>query len=228
LRNVRRPGRRSSPRALACALLAAIAVAAHSAAADRGARDLESAVEDTVIVRVLDRELVGVDAIGRGSVVLRLDPGERVLSYDARGRIGVAVTNRRLLAFSTKSGWTERRLRIAEASPARADVDARVALFVTSQRAIGFDGHWREEIFSPQEAVQRSSLASSTALVVTNRRALGLSPASGGFVSIALRVHENIEDARAIATLAEVTTSQRVLVFRALDGSWQEEKRTLD
>lgn len=222
----RAPRRRSpSVAAAVCGALLALAPPAPDA---RATSDVESAIEDTVIVRVLDREVVGVDAVARGSSSLRLDPGERLLSHEARGRIGIVVTNRRLLGFSAKSGWTERRLRIAESTPSRADVDARLALFLTSQRAIGFDGHWREEVLSPQEAVQRSSLASSTALVVTNRRAMGLSPASGGFVSIPLRVHEDVEQARAVATLAEVTTSQRVLVFSAGDGTWTEELRTLD
>ena len=60
----------------------------------------------------------------------------------------------------------------------------RVALVVTEQRVLGFDGGSRnlvERRLGPREQVLRTEVAANVAVVVTDRRALGLSPFAGGF-----------------------------------------------
>lgn len=182
-------------------------------------------LEDTVAIVVLDRELVA-HATDRGSSRLRLEVGEQLVWHGARGRIGFALTDRRLLGYSRVSGWTDRRLRVAEHVPDRAQLGSRIALFVTSQRAIAYDGQWREAAIGPQEAFRSSSVGSGAALVVTNRRALGLSPGSGGFVAAKLDIHERVESATTLASSAQITTSRRVLFFSGPSGSWTEQRRS--
>ena len=68
----------------------------------------------------------------------------------------------------------------------------------------------------------------SAMVVVTQYRAIGFSPDSGAFFDIALRLHEQLEAVTALASVATVTTSQRVLVFQGRTGSWQERQRRLN
>ena len=188
-----------------------------------GAQEFE--LEDTVSTLFLDRELVAHAASGRTSK-LRLELGEKLLWHGARGRLGFAVSNRRVFGFRTTRGWSERSLRTDEASPPRPELGPRLALFVTSQRALAYDGQWREESIGPQEVVSQWRVGSRVALVVTNRRALGVAPGGGRFVPFALRIHEQIEAARTLASSAEITTSQRLLFFSGLSSGWTERDRT--
>lgn len=183
-------------------------------------------LEDTVSVVFLDRELVAHAASGRTSR-LRLEVGEKLVWQGARGRIGFAVSNRRVFGFRTTTGWSARSLRSGEVSPSRPQLGPRLALFVTSQRALAYDGRWHEESIGPQEAVSQVSAGSRVALVVTNRRALGVAPGAVGFVAAPIGVHEKLESARTIASSAEVTTTKRLLFFSGPAGNWTEQDRTL-
>jgi hypothetical protein len=62
------------------------------------------------------------------------------------------------------------------------------------------------------------------AVVVTDREALGLSPAAGGFFSIRLQLREKIGEVVARSNLATVHTDRRVLVFRSPTGTWAERR----
>lgn len=184
----------------------------------------EFELEDTVAIVVVDRDLMA-HAAGGGARKLRLEVGERLIWHGARGRIGFAVSDRRLLGFHGRTGWSQLARRVTEASTAGPELGTRIALFVTSQRAIAFDGQWHEEALGPQEGLHTTSVGSAAALVVTRRRALGLSPSSGRFVAAKLGIHETVETARTVASSAEVTTSKRVLFFSG--ASWTEQKRSL-
>ena len=107
-------------------LVLALLAVASSAAGDHD----EFELEDTVAIVSLDRELVA-HTPARGSSKQRLQLGERLIWHGARGRIGFAVTDRRVFGFHSRSGWSSRRLRVAEASPARPELGSRIALFVT-------------------------------------------------------------------------------------------------
>jgi hypothetical protein len=65
------------------------------------------------------------------------------------------------------------------------------------------------------------------AVVVTDRRALGLSPWVGGFFPTKVHLEERLESVDAGGNLATVTTDRRVLVFRTPTGTWEERRRTL-
>jgi len=183
-------------------------------------------LEDTVSVIALDRELVAHAADGRTSK-LRLEVGERLQWHGARGRIGFAVSDRRVFGFRQTSGWSPRDLRVGEASPSRPELGPRLALFVTSQRAMAFDGQWVQDSIGPQEVVSHTSVGSRVALVVTQRRALGVAPGGAGFVSVPLRIHEEVESVRTAASSGEITTRRRLLFFSGPGGSWTERTRTL-
>jgi hypothetical protein len=59
-------------------------------------------------------------------------------------------------------------------------------------------------------------------VIVTDRRALGVSPFAGGFFSTALRVEESVEAVAATGNVATVRTSRRLLTFQAAGGIWVE------
>ena len=182
-------------------------------------------LEDTVSVRFVDRELVAHAATGRTSR-LRLEVGEKLVWQGARGRIGFAVSNRRVFGFRATTGWSARSLRSGEVSPSQPALGPRLALFVTSQRALAYDGQWHRESIGPQERVVQASVGSRVALLVTNRRALGVAPGAVGFVPTPLGIHEKLESARTIASSAEVTTTKRLLFFSGPGGNWTEQDRT--
>ena len=174
---------------------------------------------------MLDRDLVAIDAGSADAHLLALEPGERVLSHEARGKIGIAVTDRRLAGYTAAGGWSERRLRVSEATPSRADLGEQVAVFLTSQRAIGFDGHWREANFGLHEDALQSRVDSEAVVVVTNLRALAMTTISNGFHPIAIRAGEHVEDVYAGAASSEVRTTERILTFA---GSWSEVRRRIE
>ena len=75
--------------------------------------------------------------------------------------------------------------------------------------------------------MKESRIGPSTAVVVTNRRALGFSPRGRRFFEEDLRLHEDIESVKAGSGVATVTTSQRILVFQGSSGTWRERRRPL-
>ena len=215
-------------------VLAALWLAAPAESADLapGADAGDVVLEDVIEVQVLDREVFAFDALGSGRIRLRLDEDEKVLWTGSRGRVGIAITNRRLLGASPEASfWREADLRLAETVPDQALLGGRVALALTQQRALAFAARtakWVAAEIGPQEEVLLHRAGESTGLVITPRRALGFSANLGRFFEIKLRIHETIEDVRAGAQVATVTTSQRILVFRSPTGVWGEEKRPIN
>lgn len=219
----------------ALALLASLAGAAawlapSGARAQLGDRLDELELADTLEVIVLEREVLAVDAKSGGQLSEALELGESVISSGARGRVGVVVTDRRLLAVGTGSAaWQETRWRRTEAPATDVRLGARVAIATTNARALGFDGRTGnlvERTLGPRERVLDGAAGGNVAVVLTDRRALGVSAYAGGFFETRLRLGESIEELSALASLATLRTSQRLLVFRAQGGSWEE--RTLD
>ena len=94
---------RAAPAALVALLL--LASIAHAG------RD-DALLAPLLEVQVLDREILAIDAEGGGQRSERIERGEHVLYTRSEGRVGIAVTDRRLLAIATRSGaWQEARLR---------------------------------------------------------------------------------------------------------------------
>ena len=213
------------------ALSLALALAASGASGQRLRTPGEVPIEDVLQIVVLDRELVAIDALGGGGPRERLEIGERLLRYAARGRVGIAVTDRRMLAVGVGSGsWQDTRYRQGEIPPRDFLLGDRVALLLTSKRALGFDGgsgNLIELSLGPAETVLGLEIGRNVAVIVTDRRALGLSPFAGGFFSERMRLRERLEAIDASANLATVTTSRRLLTFRSPTGGWEERDRNL-
>jgi hypothetical protein len=210
------------------ALAASILLTAALAAAQQPD---EVPLADVLEVLVLDRQLVAVDARGGGQkeLVLRLE--ERVLWTGGRGRVGVALTDQRVLAVAVGSAaWQEADRQLDEALPGEAVLGDRVALVATSHRVLGFDGasgNLVESRLGVRERVLALRAGENVAVAVTDRRALGLSPMAGGFFEAKLNLLERFESLTAAANLATVTTDRRVLIFRAPTGSWERRLRPL-
>jgi hypothetical protein len=208
--------------ALPCLLLAAAPARA----------DHDAVLAPTLELQVIGRQLVAIDSQGGGQRSLRLERGETLLYTRTQGRVGVAVTDRRLLAIASRSGtWQESRYRKDEAPPAEVELGDRVALALTRTRALGFDGNSRNLVESglgPREAVLDTAVGQNVVVVVTDRRALALSSDRGGFFELRLGVGEPLQSVSAYANHATVQTSQRLLTFRGQDAVWEERRLPLN
>lgn len=187
----------------------------------------DETLEDSLEILVLPREVAAVDAFGGSRIAEPLELGEVVQWTDARGRIGIAITDRRVLAVSTRSGfWQTTSLRRTETPPHGALLGGRVAVLATQKRALGFIGSSSslvESTLGPREWVRDSAAGQNVAVLVTDRRALGISAQSGGFFEVPLRVGEEIVSLSALVNHATLQTTSRLLIFRGPGGSWDEE-----
>lgn len=212
------------------ALIAGLAASAAAAQTLVPAPD-QVPLEDLLEILLLERQVVAIDAEGGGQTTAELRLKERVTWSGTRGKVGVVLTDQRVLAVSTLSAaWQEADYQRRERPPQTATLGDRVALMVTSQRAIGYDGgsgNLVEYRFGPNEALHSYRVGSNVAVVVTDRKVLGLSPRAGGFFEAQLQLHEGVEKVEARANLATVTTGRRVLIFRAPTGSWSERRLDL-
>jgi len=206
-----------------------LAVAAFSAPARAQPVAGEVPLADLLEILAVDRDLLAVDASGGGQTTARLRLDESVVWKGARGKIGVVITDQRILAVATQSAsWQEIDYGRTEQRPETALLGDRVALAVTSDRVLGFDGgsgNLVEYRLKPREQVVVARAGANVGVVVTDRRALGLSPFLGGFFPISLGVSERIEDVSAESNLATLTANRRLLIFRALTGTWEERSR---
>jgi len=210
-------------------LAAVLCLTAAGAAAQVRLDDVPLA--DILDVVLVDRELLAFDARsgGQRSVRLRLD--ESVVWKGVRGQVGVVITNERVLAIAAGSAaWQTEDKHLEEVLPTYALLGDRVALIITSRRAIGFDGatgNLIETSLGIREKVLGIRTGENVAVVATDRRALGLSPQVGGFFPTKLQLAERVESLDTSANLATLTTNRRVLIFRAPFGSWEERRRRL-
>ncbi len=190
----------------------------------------EVVLEDSIAVEVLGRDLVAFDLLGTGQLSERLELDEEVLFTASRGRVALVLTTRRMLAATPdSSSWRSERYRITERPQESAWISQTLAMVVTGERVLAFfgRGNWAEESFGPREEVSFARIGPATAVVVTGRRALGVSGERGGFFEIELRLNETIESVKAVSSIATVTTSQRTLLFKGPSGRWTERARTL-
>jgi hypothetical protein len=225
----------SPARARAIGLVLLGALAASGLVAPDGLRAQpvrgETPLEDLLQITVLDRALVARAARGGSGPRVDLRLGETVLEQHVRGRVGVALTDRRVLAVGTGSAaWQDVTYRAREQLAGAPELGDRVALVVTSLRILGFDGgsgNLVERRLGSRERVEGQALGANVAVVVTDRRALGLSPFAGGFFEAPLSLYEHLEAIEASGNFATVRTSRRLLTFRAPDGVWTEQRRGL-
>jgi predicted RNA-binding protein len=192
----------------------------------------EVELEDVIEIEILGRDVYAFDLLGTARPFVRLEIGEELLWHDSQGRVGMVLTDRRALAVSPGTkGWREVRYRLRESVAPRALIGKRVALLMTTERALGYDarnGIWLVQDIGPNEKVEVARVGDGTAVFVTNRNAYGLSPSAGGFFVHPMAIHEKLQGVRVKANMATIDTSQRLLVFRAPSGIWSSERRRLN
>ncbi len=188
-------------------------------------------LEDTLSVDHIGRSLYAFDSLSGGQNQFDLDLREKVIFQGAGGRVGLVVTNRRLLAIASgQGGWRVQPLQLAEQGHTQQWISSRVALVVTPKRIIGFDAgtsSWLEVGVGPNEEVEQARVGSSTAIVLTGNNVYGMSPNAGGFFAQPLQIHEKVESVSAAATIGRVLTSQRLLIFKAGTGAWSVAERPI-
>jgi hypothetical protein len=230
---VARPG--GAGRAVRCGaargLLGTALLALTAAAAAHGqVRADETPLEDLLELVQLEHQLLAIDAEGGGQTRVDLELGEQVVWSRSRGRVGVVLTDRRVLAVAASSAaWQEARYWRTERPPSLALLGDRVALIETSERVLGFtggSGNLVEYRLGLREHVVEGRTGANAAVVVTNRKALGLSPQAGGFFPVALQIKERLVELTPRSNLATVRTDRRLLIFRGPTGTW--ESRQLD
>lgn len=208
-------------------LLAGLAILALGALPERG--DVE--LEDSLQILETQHALLAVDANGH-DLRLPLEIGERVVHIESRGRIGIALSDRRILAVAVGSAaWQKERLRIGEQLRELPILGDRVALILTDRRILGFDGgsgNLVERSLGPHEKLLQRAVSNSVAVVTTDRRALGLSPFRGGFFQMSLRPGEGSATLRVSGNVATLHTSRRLLTFDALSGRWRERSLAIE
>jgi len=184
---------------------------------------------DLIEIVVMEDEILAVDAESGGTSVVRRRLSEPVLWTGVRGRVGVVITDQRVLGIAPRTGgWQEAPYERSEPPARSAELGDRVALIVLRGRVLGFlgtVGRFVQQRLGPQEDLRAQSVGANVAVIVTERSAIGLSPEAGGFFPIRLQLRERILEVSARANLATVSTDQRVLVFRAPTGTWAERRR---
>lgn len=212
------------------ATLALLLLFASTAASAQPVDPGEVVLEDAIAVEIVGRDLVAFDLVGSGQLSERLELEEEVLFSGSRGRVAVVLTNRRLLgATPESSSWRSERYRLSEVPQQRARISQTLALVVTGERALAFygNGNWTEQGIGPREQVVSAHVGPATAVVITDRRAFGVSGDHGGFFPTELRLDEEIESVRALSSIATLVTSQRTLVFLGPSGRWTERRRPI-
>lgn len=191
----------------------------------------EIPLTNVLTVVVVQREVLAIDARASGQTSERLRLEEKVLWTGSRGRVGVAITDQRILGAATEFGrWARIALHRAETRPEDALLGERVALVVTNERIIGFNGGTGSLVevkLGVNESVLVRRVGENVGVVLTNRRALGLSPFAGGFSEISLGLKERIDSVNADANIATVVTDRRILIYRSPTGSWSERRLDL-
>ncbi len=183
---------------------------------------------DVLEIVVLERQILAIDAEGGGQVEERLELNERVLWTASKGTVGVALTDRRVLAVGTRSGaWQQARYRRVETRPTGALLGDRLALVTTDRRLLGFNGvtgNLIERDIAPREFVVDRGVEGDVSVVVTNRHAFGLAAFVGGWFPIRLGIQERFQSLKVRSGVATVTTDRRLLIFRGNSGSWEERR----
>lgn len=191
-------------------------------------------VLDVLEIIVRNDEILAVDGRLGGAAAIheRLDVDEEPVFADARGEVGIVITNKRVLAATPDvPRWMWVRIGVHESLPLAVVLGARVALVLTDKRAMGVAAQGRKkffvEDFTPNESVLDFLVGESVAVIVTDKRLLGMSAFLAGFIEQRIGIHERIEDVATLADFATVTTHRRLLLFRAPTASWQEQRLDL-
>ncbi len=187
----------------------------------------DTPIEDLLEIVFLPRHVLAIDAQG-GQTREQLELNEEVVWWRSRGRVGVVLTDRRILAVGTDSGaWQTERLRLSERIPDGAFLGDRLAVILTRQRLLAFSSLGRnlvETEIGPNERVTHVEVNSNAGVVLTPRRAIGVSPFVSTLREESLQLGERIESISVRSNVAVIRTQRRLLTFRAPTGSWAERR----
>ena len=177
-----------------------------------------------VLITVVKDKVVAIP--GGGSPVEEpLGVNETVVTTAAKGPAGFALTNRRLLGFSSSlRRWTEVQLGMEE-HVEHHRVLPRVLMVQTNRRIHGFQesrGHWFSEALGPNERVEQLQGRGHVAVAITPERALAFSAFTGGFFSVRFSANEHVLSIDQANDVTLVRTTARQLAFRSQIGVWTE------
>lgn len=209
-----------------CARLRAVLAALLIAWPVQGAADHRDGDSDDDVVSIvpLERRVLAVNPVTGPVAETSLDVNEELLAYRTHGRLGVAVTTRRLLGITSRSAvWAELRLRVSEGGHTpELIVEERVALVRLGKRIAAINAAspvWHDVELASDEHVREIVSSGRVVAVVTDRRALAFS-ARVGFVAESLSPTERLERATADDRSIQLVTSTRVLVFQEGSRRW--------
>ena len=185
---------------------------------------------DVIAIERDGRDLYAFDALTGSRASTRLEVAEEVAFERSRGRVGMVLTNRRVLGVGPGTSWLEERLGLQEIPPEVGLVEDRLGLVVTDRRALAFVGQqgWVAEALSPNEVASAVRAGTAVGVVTTNRRALGIAASVGHFVSEPLGVTEVLESITTQDALVTLRTNRRILVFSAPRANWSVQKRKIN
>jgi hypothetical protein len=182
-------------------------------------------IEDLVYIEQADRKIIAIRD-GILATPFELRSKEEVLWLDSDGYIGALLTNERFIAISLSSpGWLETPLRSKEAYDGSPILSPTLALLVTKERVIRFDAishRFIEQSLRLDEEFVAAEANDYVAVVISSRRALGLSSGVSGFREIRFRTSETFQSLKTTPQVVTLRTSWRVLTFGASSPSWSE------
>lgn len=183
-------------------------------------------LEDQLEVVELERKILALDPWTGAALAIDLGREEVVRWRGVRGRVGLVVTDRRLLATVPGAArWAERELGVSESSPQRVLLGDRVALVVTDRRVLAFEGvagNWNELDLRPREQVLEAGVGTNVAVAATRFRVFGVAALRGGPFEHELDIHDELVGLSVHAGFATVTTRKILLTFRAPGANWSE------
>ena len=186
-------------------------------------------IEDVIDIQELDGDVIAIRE-GR-AILLDLPAQEKILWSGSKGYIGAVLTNRRFLAISRSAiGWHEISLKEKETLEAITLLSEYLALLVTVDRGICFDGKNNRfiELQRPaNEVFLKLAVNKYVAVVVSSHYAFGFALEGRAFNRIPFLPNEYFETLTTKAHFATIRTTKRLLIFRDSDSSWSVVDRPL-
>lgn len=189
--------------------------------------DFRSLSESLIDIQVVGRKVL---AIQKGETVLarELDLDEGILFRGTQGRMGLVMTNRRLLVVSTfTSDWVELPLRIEEVAEGKAPkvlLSDFLVMVVTRQRLLGFDSQrnvWVKAGIPVNEIVAKALIDKRVAVAITGTTAWGFAFGSAFFVPERFQLGENVLQVETRPLNVNIRTNKRLLVFKSVTATWK-------
>jgi hypothetical protein len=187
----------------------------------------EDEIEDLIDLLGTKDKIIAVIE-GRKSISFDLRVNEKVIWEGSRGYLGAFLTNRHFFVISaTSNTWRALPLNLSESDKGVTSLSPYIALFVTKERAIGFDAatnRFVEIKLSNRDELIAAEAGKYVAVVITSSRAYGLALEASSFSEVQLRNRETIESVKVTESKATVVTSDRILTFEAEGFIWNEHR----